>query len=75
MISALEETGNWTFSFIGATLDAEDVAARMAIKRQNSFSFSKQSMKNEVWDKVSDSVHSYLDKKRSGKDLGNLFDK
>ena len=75
MITRLEATGNWTFSFIGATLDAVDIAEQMSIKRQNSFIFSKDQMKEEVWDKLSNSMHGYFDKKRSGKDLGNLFDK
>jgi len=33
-ISRLEESGKWTFSFIGATLDAVDVAEQMAIKNK-----------------------------------------
>jgi len=74
LIGRLEATGNWTFSFIGATLDAVDVAEQMSIKRQNSYSFDKNQMKNEVWDKLSDSMHGYFDKKKSGKDLGNLFE-
>ncbi len=74
MIRELEGTGKWTFSFIGATLDAVDVAAQMSIKAQNSYQFSKSSMKGEVWDKLSDSMHGYFSKKRSGSDTSNLFD-
>ena len=73
MISRLEETGKWTFSFIGATLDAVDVAKQMAIKEQNSFQFNKESMKGEVWDKLSGSMRGYFSKKRSGGDISNLF--
>lgn len=74
MIRELEGTGKWTFSFIGATLDAVDVAAQMSIKAQNSYQFSKSAMKGEVWDKLSDSMHGYFSKKRSGSDTSNLFD-
>jgi hypothetical protein len=74
MISKLEETGNWTFSFIGATLDAVDVAASMSIKSQNSFSFEKKEMKNTVWDKLDKSVSSYFTKKRSNRNLNNFFE-
>lgn len=73
MIQRLEATGRWTFSFIGATLDAVDVAKQMAIKEQNSFAFNKATMKEEVWDKLSGSMHSYFDKKKSGTDTSNLF--
>lgn len=74
LISELEATGKWTFSFIGATLDATEVARQMSFKAQNSYAFSKGSMKGEVWDKLSGSMHSYFQKKRTGKDLSDLFD-
>jgi hypothetical protein len=74
LISRLEETGKWTFSFIGATLDAMDVAEKMSIKRNNSYSFDKSQMNSEVWDKLSNSMDTYINKKISGKDLGNLFE-
>ena len=74
-ISLLEETGNWTFSFIGATLDAVDVATTMAIKQQNSYAFDKSDMKSAVWSKLSNSMSNYMDKKRRGGNLGDLFSK
>ena len=74
MIIRLEETGKWTFSFIGATLDAADVAEQMAFKRQNSYSFNKEDMKGDVWKKLSGSMKSYLDKKRKGDDLSDFID-
>ena len=72
-ISRLEETGKWTFSFIGASLDAVDIADSMAIKRQNSFMFEKSNMKVGLFDRLSNSMENYLDKKRMGKDLGDFF--
>ncbi len=74
MISKLEETGKWTFSFIGATLDAVDVATSMSIKSHNSFSFTKNEMKNSVWDKLDKSVGSYFNKKRENRNLNNFFE-
>jgi hypothetical protein len=73
MIGRLEETGKWTFSFIGATLDAVAVATQMDIKVQNSFSFSKTSMKEEVWDKLGSSLRTYANKRRKGENLDDLY--
>lgn len=74
LISRLEESGQWTFSFMGATLDAVDVAEQMNIRRHNSRSFDKHTMKNEVWDKLGTSMSSYFEKKRSGSNLDKLFE-
>lgn len=74
MIERLESSGKWTFSFIGATLDAVDTAASLSIKRQNSYSFSKENMDNQVWDTLSGTLAHYMKKKREGKDLGKLFE-
>lgn len=74
MIERLEATGKWTFSFIGATLDAVQVAEKMSIRPYNSYSFQKQMMQEDVWDKLSGSMRSYMHKKRSGKNLSNLFE-
>jgi hypothetical protein len=74
MISKLEETGTWTFSFIGATLDAVDVAKTMSIKSHNSFSFAKNEMKNSVWEKLDKSVGNYFSKKRENRNLNNFFE-
>jgi hypothetical protein len=75
LIERLEATEKWTFSFIGATLDAVEVAQTMAIKANNSYSFEKESMKAEVWDKLSDSMKVYFNKKSRGEKLSDLFDK
>lgn len=75
MIGRLEATEKWTFSFIGATLDAVEMAEQMSFKRQNSFAFEKKAMSREVWEKLGDSMHNYMDKKRRGDKLDNLFDK
>ena len=74
MISRLEETGTWTFSFIGATLDAVDVAKELSIKTHNSFSFDKSEMSSKVWDKLNTSMSSYFDKKSKGLNTDKLFE-
>lgn len=74
MISRLEETGKWTFSFIGATLDAVDVAESLSIKKHNSFAFDKCNMDNQVWSKLNKSMGSYFTKKQEHKSTNNLFE-
>ncbi len=59
-INRLESTGNWTFNYIGATLDALNIAKKMAFKKGNSLAFDKKEMKSEVWDKLTDSVTCYM---------------
>jgi len=72
-ISRLEASEKWTFSFLGATIDAVSVAEQMAIKRQNSFQFEKSSMKKAVWERLNTTMYSYLDKKSKGESLNNFF--
>lgn len=73
-ISKLEESGKWTFSFIGATLDAVDIAEQMSIKKENSFSFKKSNMKKGVWDKLGDSMNTYFNNKSTGTKSDKFFD-
>jgi hypothetical protein len=73
LISQLDETGRWTFSFLGATLDAVETAESMAFRKQNSMSFSKDEMNSAVWEKLNHSMSSYMDKKQKGEDLGNFL--
>ena len=74
-ISRLEATGKWTFSFLGATLDAVDIAEGMNIKKHNSMFFNKNEMDTQVWGNLTDSMSSYLHKKRSGGDLDDLYNR
>jgi len=73
MVEQREASGTWTFSFLGATLDAVDVAESMSIKRENSISFAKASMNESVWDRLNDSFRGYYDRKRKGEDLRKMF--
>src|SRR5688572_12636391 len=74
LISRLEETGTWTFSFLGATLDAIEVAEQMNIRRTNSMSFEKSMMKEEVWNKLNSSMSLYAEKKKTGRKTDSLFE-
>ncbi len=73
MIESRQETGSWTFSYLGATLDAVDVAERLAIKRNNSIAFEKGKIKTQIWNRVSTSIRDYNYKKMKGEDLSDLF--
>ena len=73
MISRLQETGKWTFSFLGANLDSVEVAESMSIKRQNSAVYSKANMEDGIFSKLSSSMDSYLDKKRKGNNLDDFL--
>jgi hypothetical protein len=74
LIQELEATGKWTFSYIGATLDAVQVAQSMNIKTENSMSFEKSKMKN-IFKDVDDSIVEYMHKKSSGEDLSGFLKK
>ena len=41
MIKELESTGKYTFSYLGSTLDAVDIAQNLNIKRKNAMHFDK----------------------------------
>jgi hypothetical protein len=66
MIRELEATGKWTFSYLGATLDAVRIAANLNIQHQNSISFDKCSML-DTFNILGESMDNYLKEKREGK--------
>jgi hypothetical protein len=74
LIKELEATGKWTFSYIGATIDAVQIAQTMNIKTENSMSFEKSQM-SDTFKAVDDSIMDYMEHKRSGKDLSKFFKK
>lgn len=75
MITTLEATGQWTFSYLGATLDAVDVANRLAIKKMNSMSFAKHDMKKDVWNNLNESMECYLQLKQLNLKTGSFLKK
>ena len=63
LILDLEATKSWTFSFLGSTLDAIDIASRMNIKKQNAVYFSKVNIKDTLTN-MSESFVDYAAKKQ-----------
>lgn len=61
LVTRLEGTGQWTFLYLGATLDAVDVAESMAIHRSRSAFFDKRAMESEVWDRLGKATVSYFE--------------
>ncbi|MFD3407105.1 vWA domain-containing protein [Aquirufa sp. HETE-83D] len=49
LIQAKEATGNWSFTYLGATLDAVEIAKSMNFKAENSFAFEKKNMDKEAF--------------------------
>jgi uncharacterized protein YegL len=72
LIKSKEDSGKFTFSFLGATLDAVDIAEQMNIRRDNSAYFEKSMMKDAVFNKVSNSINDYMDRKRKGENLSKF---
>jgi uncharacterized protein YegL len=73
MIKELDQTGKWTFSFLGADLDAIHTSQMLNIRRENVISFSKSDYASMMND-VSDSIRSYAQSKTSGNTKNNIFD-
>jgi len=75
MITDLEASDQWTFSYLGATLDAVDVADSLAIKKMNSMSFTKHDMNNDVWSNLNESMEDYLQLKKSNEKIDSFLKK
>jgi uncharacterized protein YegL len=73
MIKELDETEKWTFSFLGADLDAIHTSQMLNIRRENVISFSKSDYSGMMED-VSDSIRCYSKSKAEGKTKNNIFD-
>ena len=65
MIRELEATSSWTFSFLGASENAVEVASRMNIKRSNAMQYSTTEM-HQTMNHISDSLSNYAFEKRAG---------
>lgn len=73
MIKELEQTGQWTFNFMGADLDAIHTSRMLNIKTENTVSFDKSDY-NNVMDKMSHSMRNYEKSKAAGFMSTSLFD-
>jgi hypothetical protein len=69
LIKTKEASGKFSFSFLGATLDAVDMAEKMNIRRKNSAAFAKEDMQDAVFNRVANSMINYLERKSKGEDL------
>jgi len=72
-IKELDATGKWTFSFLGADLDATISSDRLNIRRENVVSFSKSNY-SSMMKQVSESISKYTSRKSKGQIINNLFD-
>lgn len=66
MIRELELSGKWTFSYMGATLDAVEIAVSLNIKKSNAMHFDTRESET-MFCKLDNSVSSYLSAKNRGK--------
>jgi uncharacterized protein YegL len=73
MIKELDATGKWTFSFLGADLDAVQASDNLNILRENIISFNKENYSG-IMDQMSSSIRNYETMKSTGNMKSNLFD-
>ena len=64
-IKALEKTEKWTFTFLGADIDAIHTSKMLNIREENVVSFNKEDMVNMMND-VSDGMRHYSQSKSEG---------
>lgn len=65
LISELEMTGKWSFSYIGATLDAVNIAVNLNIRASNASRYSVNESVKE-FNKVADCFEYYIGHKEQG---------
>ena len=76
-IVRLDETGKWTFSYLGADFDAIHTSKMMNIRKENVMNFSKKQYRSMMHD-LSDSIGVYAQEKRKGnlkRDILDIFKK
>ncbi|MDA9986708.1 VWA domain-containing protein [Crocinitomicaceae bacterium] len=76
-IFKLDETGKWTFSYLGADFDAIHTSKMMNIRKENVMNFRKKQYSG-MMDDLSDSIGVYAEEKRKGnlkRDILDIFKK
>lgn len=73
MIKELDETGKWTFSFLGADFDAIHTSQMLNIRRENVMNFNKSEYMG-MMDDVSNSIRTYAHEKSTGNLKRDIFD-
>jgi hypothetical protein len=72
-IAALEETEKWTFTFLGADIDARHTSKMLNIRAENVISFNKSDM-NGMLNDISYGMRDYTVKKSMGKMKKDFLD-
>jgi len=72
-IKELDKTGRWTFSFLGADLDAAEASNNLNINQENIISFNKENYAGMMV-QMSSSIRRYDILKSEGKMTSMLFD-
>ena len=73
LINELEQKGRWTFSYIGATLDAVEIAIRFSIKKDNAMQFNV-SDSFIMYNKLNQSIEHYIEEKQESKIKTDFLD-
>lgn len=73
LIKQLDESGKWTFSYLGADFDAIHTSQMLNIRRENVINFDKSDYMHMMSD-VSDSIRNYASEKSSGNLKRDIFD-
>ncbi len=73
-ISQLKATERWTFSFMGADIDAWDIASRLQIDRNEVVSFNKREMSKQM-NSVSNDINEFMKFKSEGVKKKGFFSK
>jgi hypothetical protein len=73
LIKQLDETGKWTFSFLGADFDAIHTSQMLNIRKENVMNFSKSEYMG-MMDDVSNSIRTYAQEKSAGNLKRDIFD-
>ncbi len=60
MIQAKEATGKWSFTYLGATHDALEIARNMNFKAENSFAFEKKNMNKDAFGRSTKALKNFM---------------
>ena len=74
LIGELEETEDWTFSYLGATPDAVEIAIDLNIKAHNAIHFDKGNFK-ESYDDLNANLDHYMKEKQAHRKPKNFMRK
>ena len=72
-ISKLEKTGNWTFSFLGAGINAWGISDSLMIRKENVMAFDKCEFSESMND-IPVSMELYVEEKEKGLIKKNFLD-